>query len=347
MTSNRSLMWIATGAAAAMGGVAILWQDARYRRGLPRGDTALVDAARKLNRSAGVLATAVLADSGMEHLRGDFERPAMYAPLVAAALSLLASGHGVADRRREAHWLRDPAYLLAAVTGLAGTGFHLYNVGKRPGGYSWENLFYAAPIGAPSALVLSGMLGVLAERVRDAAPQPAPHVLGVSAADAVAALAAGGLLGTAAEAALLHFRGAFQHPAMYLPVAAPPLAALMLAAAAVLDDRTPRLRWWSRVTLRFTALLGFAGSAFHANGIARSMGGWSNWRQNLLAGPPLPAPPSFTGLAMAGLAAHELLRERSTRGDAHGRQALTDRAAARAFAPFSRWRGARRDGAAT
>ena len=33
------------------------------------------------------------------------------------------------------------------------------------------------------------------------------------------------------------------------------------------------------------------------------MGGWRNWSQNVLNGPPLPAPPSFTGLAMAGLAA--------------------------------------------
>jgi hypothetical protein len=33
------------------------------------------------------------------------------------------------------------------------------------------------------------------------------------------------------------------------------------------------------------------------------MGGWRNWSQNLLNGPPLPAPPAFTALAIAGLAA--------------------------------------------
>ena len=38
----------------------------------------------------------------------------------------------------------------------------------------------------------------------------------------------------------------------------------------------------------------------HAYGISRNMGGWRNWSQNLLNGPPLPAPPSFTGLALAG-----------------------------------------------
>jgi hypothetical protein len=47
-------------------------------------------------------------------------------------------------------------------------------------------------------------------------------------------------------------------------------------------------------------MLGVLGSVFHARGIARQMGGWGNWSQNLLSGPPLPAPPSFTALALAG-----------------------------------------------
>jgi hypothetical protein len=39
------------------------------------------------------------------------------------------------------------------------------------------------------------------------------------------------------------------------------------------------------------------------------MGGWRNWQQNVVDGPPLPAPPSFSALAIAGLAALRL-RER-------------------------------------
>ncbi|MGN4078251.1 hypothetical protein ACS0ZK_39815, partial [Burkholderia gladioli] len=57
-----------------------------------------------------------------------------------------------------------------------------------------------------------------------------------------------------------------------------------------------------------TAALGLLGMAFHARGVARQMGGWRNWSQNLLSGPPLPAPPAFTALAVAGLAALELTR---------------------------------------
>jgi hypothetical protein len=109
------------------------------------------------------------------------------------------------------------------------------------------------------------------------------------------------------EAGLLHFRGAFHNPAMLLPVTAPPAAAAMLAFAAVGDaDRPRRL---TRLWLRFTALMGVAGVGFHAIGVARNMGGWRNWTQNLQVGPPLPAPPSFTGLALAGLAALGLLQD--------------------------------------
>ncbi len=72
-------------------------------------------------------------------------------------------------------------YALAGLTGVVGTGFHLYNVGKRPGGFCWQNLFYAAPLGAPAAISLSGLVGFLAERVRDNQPGTLPTVLGLPA----------------------------------------------------------------------------------------------------------------------------------------------------------------------
>jgi hypothetical protein len=277
----------------------------RFGAAPPAPRPVAVTAARALNRAAGVLALAVLADSGLEHYRGLFHNKGMYAPLISAALSLAASGHGVADRRHGAHVARDGSYALAAATGCAGMGFHLYNVTKRPGGFSWLNLFYGAPLGAPAALILSGLLGYFAERVRDNPPGAAPQAFGLPAGRATAALASTGLIGTVAEAALLHFRGAFQDPFMYLPVTLPPLSAGLLAASALGPARRsrPLTRWF----LRATALLGFAGVGFHALGIARNMGGWRNWSQNLLSGPPLPAPPSFTGLALAGLAALGLL----------------------------------------
>jgi hypothetical protein len=273
----------------------------------PSGTPAVVRAGRRLNRASGVLAVAVLLDSAVEHYRGSFANKAMVSPLLSSSLSIVASLHGAADRRVVAHRARDAVYALAGISGLVGTGFHIYNIGKRPGGFSWLNLFYAAPIGAPMALSLSGLLGFLAERVRDNDPGDTPAVLGFPAGRAVAVLASAGILGTVGEVGLLHFRGAYQNPAMFLPVSVPPTAAMLLGYCAIRGDGAPRrlTRWW----LRATALLGIAGVGFHALGVARAMGGWRNWSQNILNGPPLPAPPSFTGLSLAGLAALALMDE--------------------------------------
>ena len=266
-----------------------------------------VRAARRLNRAAGILAGSVLFDSAIEHYRGSFENKAMFTPLVVASLSVLASLHGTSDRTRGAHGGRDVAYAIAGVTGLVGTGFHVYNVGKQPGGFIFQNLFYSAPLGAPAALSLSGLMGFLSERVRDNRPGRRPTILGLSAGRVVAALTGIGLLGTMGEAGLLHFRGAYHNPVMFVPVTIPPVGAALLANAAFGRSGTPRglTRWW----MRLTTLMGFAGVGFHAYGVSRNMGGWRNWSQNVLNGPPLPAPPSFTGLALAGLAALGLLED--------------------------------------
>ena len=265
-------------------------------------------AARQLNLGAALLALAVLADSAVEHYRGSFHNRAMYAPLASATLALAGSLHGTMDRRAAPHPVRDGCYALAAVTGIAGLGFHAYNIGKRAGGWSWLNLFYAAPIGAPFALTLSGFLGRGAEKARTLRTARSGRASGgIPLQRLLAAVSAAGLAGTVAEAALLHFRGAYHDPAMVLPVSIPPVAATLLGAAALAPTR--RRHGLARGWLKLTALLGFAGVGFHAYGISRNMGGWRNLSQNLLNGPPLPAPPSFTGLALTGLAALSLIEE--------------------------------------
>ncbi|HZT05194.1 MAG TPA: hypothetical protein VFA39_23290 [Steroidobacteraceae bacterium] len=272
-----------------------------------RGPAASGAAARQLNLGAALLALAVLADSAVEHYRGSFRNKAMYAPLVSASLALGGSLHGALDRRAARHPLRDAIYAIAAATGVAGFGFHAYNISKRPGGWSWLNLFYSAPIGAPFALTLAGFLGRGAEKARALAEGRSATTLGMPLQSLLAAVSAAGLLGTAAEAALLHFRGAYHNPAMVLPVSVPPVAAALLGAAVISPGRrTHRL---ARSLLELTALLGFAGVGLHAFGVSRNMGGWRNWSQNVLNGPPLPAPPSFTGLAVTGLAALSLIEE--------------------------------------
>ncbi|MGJ5051327.1 hypothetical protein ACQR09_29980 [Bradyrhizobium oligotrophicum] len=321
MSSDNDLLVGAGLVVSVLAAAALLPRSAKRDRGIdiaalpsrksrPRPG-ASVRAARRLNRAAGMLAASVLADSSVEHYRGSFKNKAMYTPLVVSALTLATSAHGTADMRPFAHRLRDGGYLLAAATGLMGTGFHVYNVTRKVGGFSWQNLFYGAPLGAPIAILLSGLLGFCSERVRETSRSRRPHVFGLPAARTIAAVTAAGLLGTSGEAGLLHFRGAFHDPFMAVPVTLPPLGAAMLLNAAARDpdkthDRRHRL---TRVWMWLLAAMGFAGVGFHAYGVSRNMGGWRNWSQNVLNGPPLPAPPSFTGLALAGLAALGLMRE--------------------------------------
>lgn len=264
-------------------------------------------AARRLNLASATLASSVLMDSAVEHYRGGFKNPAMYAPILTSTAALAVSLHGTADRRRSAHLVRDIVFITTGAIGIIGTLFHIRNIYKRTGRISWQNLFYGAPVGAPFAIGLSGMCGYLSERVRATPIGHPPTMGGISAGRVVGILTSGGLLGTTAEAWLLHFRGNYHNPAMYLPVTMPPIAAAFLLKAALgpASIRAIKTRWW----LRAIASMGFAGTIFHAIGIQRDMDGWRNWQQNILNGPPLPAPPAFTGLALAGLAALGLLED--------------------------------------
>ncbi|MBV8917721.1 hypothetical protein [Bradyrhizobium sp.] len=287
-------------------------QPRRPESGLPvrrarQQEAATVRAARGLNRAAGTLAASVLADSSIEHYRGSFKNRAMVTPLIVSAMTLATSIHGTSDMRPSAHKARDITYLLAAATGLLGTGFHFYNVGKRVGGFSWQNLFYGAPLGAPMAILLSGLLGFCSERLRESRAASRPEIFHLPAGRTIAAVAGAGLLGTSGEAGLLHFRGAYHNPFMAVPVTLPPIGAVLLMRAAA--GKAGREHAFSRVWMRLLALVGLAGVAFHAYGVSRNMGGWRNWSQNVLNGPPIPAPPSFAGLALAGLAALGLMKE--------------------------------------
>lgn len=259
-------------------------------------------ASEALNRSSAILSFSVLADSTVQHYGGCFSNPLMYlAPSVSTVVlaESTASAAGVASENR----LRPVVFSLGVVTGLIGTGFHLYNILKREGSFSWHNAFYGAPVGAPGAVVMAGVFGLAAEYLSD---EPGgPSVEGVPVGRAVAALAAFGIAATVAEAFLFHFRGAFQDVFQYTPIAVPTAAAAALCIAAVRPSKIPLAA--ASASLKATAVVGLAGVGFHAYAIHRNMGGWRNWSQMVLQGPPLPAPLGFTGMALAGLAALSLL----------------------------------------
>ena len=269
------------------------------------GDTLAV---RLIAGGATALASSVLTDSGMEHYRGSFANPAMVLPLASSALGIAVNGRKAQRPDRGGSTVPAIGHVGAVTIGAIGLGFHAYNVLKRPGGATFTNLFYGAPAGAPAALVLAGTLGKAADTLAQGDDRIGP--VDLASGRAIGALVGIGLFGSVGEAALLHFRGAYHDPFMWLPVALPPIAAVSLLRD-VIDDHP---RQATTILLGTTAALGLIGIGFHAYGVARNMGGWRNWRQNILAGPPIPAPPAFTGLAIAGLGALLLMRRRRQHG---------------------------------
>jgi hypothetical protein len=264
--------------------------------------------ARALHAAAGLLALSVLADSAVEHYKGSFENPGMVTPLMTSGVTAAHAARAAASRTHRAK-RGGGVYGSALAVGATGLGFHLFNLLRRPGRLNWLNLFYAAPLGAPVALSLAGVIGLVADRVAEGRSRFAGAPIGRF----LAGLTALGLFGTAGEAGLLHFRGAFQNPLMYAPVTVPPIGAVLVGQAA-LERRAPTHRRFARAWLGLTAALGVVGMGLHAYGVSRAMGGWRNWRQNVVDGPPLPAPPSFSALAIAALAALSL-RDREDRED--------------------------------
>jgi len=293
--SHRPLVPFAVATLATAAGIGWLLQ----RAWKPTGDKNH-RAAQALGAGAAILCVSVALDSALEHYRGEYKDRVMFAGPTMAALGIAAATY-IAFRPERAND-RLPRIALATVgaTGLIGMGFHTYNILKRPGELDALNLFYGAPQGAPAALTLAGLYGVIAGEM-----VTGPGYIRTRLPKLTAALIAFSILGTVAEAGLLHFRGAFQDPAMYAPVTIPPLAAIAVGAAAF----TPRAIPVAEPLLKATAVLGIAGPIFHAYGIHRNMGGWKNWSQMILQGPPLPAPPSFLGIAAAGLGILPLLEE--------------------------------------
>jgi hypothetical protein len=296
--SHRPLVTIA--AATLAGAAAAGWLLARAWK--PKGTTSH-RAAQSLSAGAAILCVSVALDSAIEHYRARFSDRVMVVGPTMALLGLGVTAYVAFRPERANDRVPKLALMMVGATGLIGLGFHSYNILKRPGELRALNLFYGAPAGAPAALTLAGLYGVIAgemvsERQYSRTRLPR-HAAG---------LVAFSLLGTVAEAGLLHFRGAFQNPAMYAPVTIPPLAAVSIGAAAL----TPRATLLAEPLLRATAVLGIAGPMFHAYGIHRNMGGWRNWSQMILQGPPLPAPPAFLGIAAAGLGLLPALEEART-----------------------------------
>src|SRR5487761_1872041 len=156
--------------------VAVVATSRRAGRGDPAGRPSIPEAATLaaagLDRASALLAASALADSAVEHYRGSFHNKAMYVPLAVSTMTLATRVLDATGSLSGRPIQRGIVNGLALATGIVGTGFHLYNITKRPGGFGWLNLFYAAPLGAPAALSLAGLLGTAAHRLRRAEGAP-------------------------------------------------------------------------------------------------------------------------------------------------------------------------------
>lgn len=265
---------------------------------------------RTLGLAAAGLALSVFADSTAEHYKARFHNRVMFAGPAVSGLTLAAAAT-TATRTGEGLGIARGVFAGAILTGIIGATFHIRNVSRRRDATSWESVMHGPPLGAPLGLSFAGVFGLAALRAGSGSYPDTPHFWNTRTrfARVVGSAAAIGLLGTAAEAGVLHLRGAFHNPLMFAPVTLPPAAALALTVSLVRSENSASGSVAHRL-LQATAVLGLAGAAAHSYGVSRRMGGWRNWRQNVLAGPPIPAPPAFTGMALAGLAALSLLRRR-------------------------------------
>lgn len=100
-----------------------------------------------------------------------------------------------------------------------------------------------------------------------------------------------------AEIAVLHYRGSLQRRSMWVPIVSLPVVMAAGAVSALAGERRSRRIFGPFAWLM--ALVGALGTGFHVRGVARQMGGFGNWRYNLVTGPPLPAPPQVALLGLA------------------------------------------------
>jgi len=98
---------------------------------------------------------------------------------------------------------------------------------------------------------------------------------------------------------LMHWAGAFKHPAMWLPVLMTPLFAAAAGVGAV--TRGGVLGWAVAVLLAFGIVEGLIGLAFHLGGIASQVGGVT--LRNVLSVPPPVLPLAYALVGALGLGA--------------------------------------------
>lgn len=243
----------------------------------------------------------LLADALAGHYRTGFKLHIQYMPFAAGGvLILFLIGSVFLPLNKRITTLLKFTSWVTILAGFAGFIFHhYYGMIKKPGGYSWflHHLMYGAPPLAPLGLSAAGLFSV----VTAYAMQQETKFLGYEFSQVIFFLVGLCMSGIILQTAILHFRGAFNNPVMYIPFTFPLLTAIMLFIAdfishAWLDMVLKGLLW-------LTFLSGFVGLGMHLRGFDRQRAGLYVTLFNILQGPPLFAPALYSILASIALVA--------------------------------------------
>jgi hypothetical protein len=247
------------------------------------------------------LTLLVLGDAFAGHYRSGFGFRSQYAPFVSGGFLIIAAvTASIAPELAWANLAFRAAGWLAIIVGAVGVGFHhYYGMARKPGGYNWflHYLMYGAPQLAPLALTATGVLALIT--ARGLARQTI--FTGMDLRAVLFVFVAIALIGAILQSGLLHYRGAFNNPAMYAPFAAPLAAVFASFWIALAPSRAASAAL--SILLWLTFLTGFVGLGMHLRGFGRQMGGLYVTVFNWLEGPPAFAPALFGGFAAVGLIA--------------------------------------------
>jgi hypothetical protein len=247
----------------------------------------------------------ILADALAGHYRSGFAFRSQYAPFVSGGLLIISAvAAGVAPGVSWTKGALQAAGWLAVASGVIGFGFHhYYGIVKKAGGYKWllHYLMYGAPQLAPLALAAAGALALITAR----GLAGELNFVGINVRAALLVFVAIALVGAILQSGILHYRGAFNNPAMYAPFLAPLLAIVGSLWVAFAPGRAASLALASLLWLTF--LTGFVGLGMHLRGLGRQMGGLYVTVFNWMEGPPAFAPALFAGFSAVGLVAIYLL----------------------------------------
>jgi hypothetical protein len=255
---------------------------------------------------AALQAVLLSADAFIGHYRSGFALRAQYAPFALGALILVSSLAAVIEPAHSGVIrVAVGAGLLGFAGGLVGTVYHhWYGITTKPGGYRWllHHLMHHAPPLAPLALATAGLL----EALGALGVSGTLEVLGTPIRVLVLGIVSLALVGLSLQAGLLHYRGAYNNPLMYLPVLLLPLAAGATAWNALAPD-SGASRAAATALLWFSFLSGFLGAGMHLRGMDRQMGGLAMGVAAVLDAPPPGAPLLVAMLGASGLIAVGLL----------------------------------------